>query len=107
MSEELDEKWAELNRRSLFRKLKLLATKWQVPLDGISDEMLTAAFGARNRVLHRGQYYETPKPDDADLWTHVTVIREVVARFLFRAIEYTGEYISYVGRTHEEAFPPE
>ena len=33
------------------------------------------------------------KPEDADLWTHVTVIREVVVRFLLTIIGYRGEYI--------------
>lgn len=103
--DELNEKLADLNRRSLFRKLKMLATRWHVPLDDISDEAIKAAIYARNRVVHRGLYYEERADDDPSLWTHVAIIREIVVRFLFMAIGYRGEYISYIGRAHNLRFP--
>jgi hypothetical protein len=103
---ELNEKLVELNRRSLLRKLKLLADRWNVPLDGISTESLRAAKQARDRVVHRGQYYEDAKADDDDLWTHVTVIREVTVRFLLTAIRFKGRYHSYIGGYHDAEFPP-
>ena len=103
---ELNEKLADLNRRSLMRKLEILAERWGVPLDGISKDKLRAALNARNLVVHHGQYYESKKADDEDLWAHVTVIREVVARFLFTIIGYRGDYCSYVGRPHDAKFPP-
>jgi len=65
-----------------------------------------AALNARNLVVHHGQYYESKKADDEDLWAHVTVVREVVARFLFTIIGYRGDYCSYVGRPHDAKFPP-
>jgi hypothetical protein len=82
-----------------------LATKWRVPLDGIDDTSLAAAKRARDSVVHKGQYYEGAKKTDADLWTHVTVVREVVVRILFAAIGYRGRYISYLGGYHEAVFP--
>jgi hypothetical protein len=104
---ELNEKLTELNRRSFLRKLKRLALRWNVPLDGITDEMLQAAKQARDRVLHRGQYYEDAADDDASLWTHVTVVREVAARFLLAAIGFQGRYHSYIGGYHDVQFPPQ
>jgi hypothetical protein len=103
---ELNEKLADLNRRSLLRKLELLAARWKVPLDGIDPASLKAAKQARDKVVHRGQYYEDAKETDADLWTHVTIIREVAVRFLFTAIGYEGRYISHVGGYHDAVFPP-
>jgi len=103
---ELNETLAGLNRRSMLRKLKLLAARWHVPLDGISDESLRAAKNARDRVVHRGQYYEDAAESDADLWTHVTVIREVAVRFLLTAIGFRGRYHSYIGGYHDAVFPP-
>lgn len=103
---ELNEKLTDLNRRSFLRKLKRLARRWNVPLDGITDEMLQAAKQARDRVLHRGQYYEDAADDDAGLWTHVTIIREVVARFLLAAIGFKGRYHSYIDGYHDVQFPP-
>jgi hypothetical protein len=105
-SRELNEKLADLNRRSLLRKLELLAARWKVPLDGIDPASLRAAKQARDKVVHRGQYYEDAKETDADLWTHVTIIREVAVRFLFTAIGYDGRYISHVGGYHDAVFPP-
>ncbi|WP_027533730.1 hypothetical protein [Bradyrhizobium sp. WSM3983] len=103
---ELKEKLADLNRRSLLRKLELLAARWKVPLDGIDPASLKAAKQARDKVVHRGQYYEDARETDADLWTHVTIIREVAVRFLFTAIGYEGRYISHVGGYHDAVFPP-
>jgi hypothetical protein len=103
---ELNETLAGLNRRSMLRKLKLLALRWSVPLDGISDESLRAAKNARDRVVHRGQYYEDAGESDADLWTHITVIREVAVRFLLTAIGFKGRYHSYIGGYHDAVFPP-
>jgi hypothetical protein len=103
---EVNEKLADLNRRSFLRKLLLLAERWRVPLDGISEDSLRAAKQARDRVVHRGQYYEDSKDGDADLWTHVTIVGEVVTRFLLTAIGYRGRYYSHVGGWHDAQFPP-
>jgi len=88
-------------------KLELLPRRWKVPLDGISAESLKAAKQARDKIVHRGQYYEDAKETDVDLWTHVTIVREVAVRFLFAAIGYEGRYISFVGGYHEADFPPQ
>ena len=88
-------------------KLEIRATRWSVPLGGISEAKLRAALNARNRILHRGQYYEDKIVTDDDLWVHVTVIREVVLRFLFTIIGYSGDYCSYVDRPHDTRFPPQ
>jgi hypothetical protein len=103
---ELNEKLLDLNRRSLLRKLETLRQRWNVPLNGIDDGTLKAAKQARDKVVHRGQYYEDAKESDADLWTHVTVVREVAVRFLFTAIGFKGRYISHMGGYHDAEFPP-
>jgi hypothetical protein len=105
-SVEINEKLLDLNRRSLLRKLELLARRWNVPLDGISPEGMRAAKQARDKVVHRGQYYEDAKETDADLWTHFTIVREIAVRFLFTVIGYEGRYISHVGGYHDATFPP-
>jgi hypothetical protein len=104
---ELNEKLADLNRRSLLKKLKTLAAHWSVPLDGISDETMKAAKQARDRIVHRGQYREGQEEAGEDLWHHVTVVREIVVRFIFTAIGFRGRYISHIGGHHDAAFPPQ
>src|SRR5207245_1280925 len=98
---DLGAKLADLNRRSFRWKLLTLASRWGVPLTGIPKNALRDAIDARNRVIHRGQYYENAEPNDADLWAHVTVIREIVVRFIFTIIGYRGDYYSYVGLPHD------
>jgi hypothetical protein len=103
---ELNEKLADVNRRPFLAKLDLLAKRWGVPLEDISPSSLQAAKNARDRIVHRGQYYEDAKETDADLWTHVMVVREIAARFFLTAIGYKGRYISYIGGCHDADFPP-
>ncbi len=102
--EELGEKLGDLNRRSLRHKLRLLAVRWNVPLDGISDTQISKAINARNAIVHTGHYRATE--GDPSLWDHMTVVRELVVRFLLTAISYRGQYISYTGGYHFAHFPP-
>ena len=106
VTRELNERLADLNRRAFLRKLKLLATHWGVPLDDISEASLQAAKNSRDRIVHRGQYYEDRTDDDPDLWEHVTIIREVAIRFVLTALGFKGRYESYVGGHHSAMFPP-
>lgn len=103
---ELNERLADLNRRSIFQKLKILSERWSVPLDGIPDDKIRAAKQARDLIVHRGHYYEEEKEKKENLWEHVTVVREIVVRFLLTAIGYKGTYFSYFGGYHEAQFPP-
>jgi hypothetical protein len=102
--EELGEKLLDLNRRALRRKVHLLATRWKVPLDGITDDQISQAIKARNVIVHAGHYPATD--DDADLWHHMTIVRELVVRFLLTAIGYHGQYVSHVGGYRLTNFPP-
>lgn len=102
--EELGEKLLDLNRRPLRRKLYLLATRWNVPLDGISDAQIAQAIKARNAIVHSGHH---PTAENGpDLWDHMTIVRELVVRFLLTAIGYRGQYLSHVGGYHFAHFPP-
>jgi hypothetical protein len=103
---DLNAKLNDLNRRSFLRKLETLQRRWNVPLDGIASAAIAAAKRARDKVVHRGQYYEDASDTDADLWTHVMVVREVAVRFLFTAVGYQGRYISHMGGYHDASFPP-
>ena len=103
---DLNEKLLDLNRRTILRKVEILAKRWSVPLDDISDKKIQEAKSARDYSVHRGHYYEEGKENTA-LWEHVTVMREIVIRFLLTIIGYKGRYISYLGGYHEAKFPPQ
>lgn len=103
---DLNEKLEDLNRRSFRKKLLLLTARWSVPLDGISDDMIKAAISARNLVVHRGQYYATGTTQPR-LWDHISLVREIVTRFLLASIGYQGRYMSYIEKCHFTQFPPE
>jgi len=103
---ELNEKLAELNRRSLMRKMAILAQRWSVQLEEIGIGRIQAAKQARDRIVHCVYFYEADPPRTSDdLWEHVTVTREIIVRFLLAAIGYRGKYISYVGGYHDSDFP--
>lgn len=103
---ELNERLADLNRRSIFQKIMILAERWSVPLDGIGEEKIKKVISARNDVVHQGSYDKNKKGGD-DLWGHTTVAREIVVRFLLVAIGYRGSYYSYIGGWHAAQFPPQ
>jgi hypothetical protein len=100
---DINERLADLNRRSILKNVDTLAERWSVPLEGISKEQIQAAKNARDLIVHRGHY---DKEDRADLWKHAMVVREIVIRFLFTAIGYQGKYISHLGGYHDAWFPP-
>lgn len=106
MRADLYERLNDLNRRSIFDKIKLLATRWAVPLNGIEDHQIMSAKKARDLIVHRGHYYEITQNDSQALWDHVTIVREVFVRFFLTAISYQGQYHTYVGGYHQLAFPP-
>ena len=102
--EELGEKLLDLNRRPLRRKLYLLAARWNVPFDGISDTQISHTIKVRNAIVHSGHH---PSVEEGpDLWDHMTIARELVVRFLLTAIGYRGQYLSHVGGYHFADFPP-
>jgi hypothetical protein len=101
---ELNEKLGDLNRRSLYRKVVILARRWGVTFDEIEPDQIRGALRARNSVVHRGQYYDDGVRDNEELvalWDHAMVVREMVVRLLLTAIGYRGQYISYIGGFHQ------
>ena len=96
----------DLNRRSILDKIAILASRWSVPLDGLSEQKVKGAKRARDLIVHCGHYYKNGKGSDIDLWEHVTCIRELFVRFVLTAIAYEGQYISHVGGYHHATFPP-
>lgn len=100
---ELDERLGDLNRRSIINKMMILVSRWSVPLEGITESEIKAAKKARDHIVHTGRYQSDK---GGELWDHVMVIRELVVRFIFTAIGYKGQYISFVGGMNHTSFPP-
>lgn len=98
------DKLVELKRPPFRRKLYKFLEKLDVPLEDIGCANIDAAISARNDIVHEGIYYKdgATRPE---LWGHVTAIREIVCRILFRVIGFSGEYISYYGGYHFASFP--
>lgn len=86
------DKLEDINRRPLKDKIHILAKRWGVPMDEISDDALGAAKRARDHVVHRGQYL--PKDPNEDMMAHVRLARELVVRFILAALEFEGAYAS-------------
>lgn len=99
---EINERFVELKRHTLLRKLKTLTARWQVSLEGLEDGAVTAAKKARDSVVHRGHYSST---DKHDLEHHRLIVRELVARIILTAIGFQGNYCTYLGGYQRRAFP--
>jgi hypothetical protein len=105
LADEMAAKLAELQRRSLRRKLDILLERWSVPMEGITKAMIRSAFNARNEIIHEGRYYVEGETRP-ELWDHYCVIREIATRLIFSAIGFRGRYISHLGGYHQTSFPP-
>lgn len=92
---DLNERLADLNRRPLLYKIKLLATRWGVDLSDIPEQRITEAKSARDHVVHRG-HYESKLTTAEDLHDHILTVREIVVRFVLTALDFHGSYISYL-----------
>jgi hypothetical protein len=104
---QLYEKVGEFERRSFKRKLDALLAKLAVPTEDLEGRIF-AAIDARNLVVHQGVYGEAEDEEEGnmDLWGHMTVIRELITRIVFRTVGYGGAYLTHVGGSHDAVFPP-
>jgi regulator of replication initiation timing len=96
------ENLANLNRRSLRQKLDILASRWSISLEDIGETRIREMIKARNLIVHEGHYNIE---NNNRLWEHAMVARELVIRFIFRAIGFEGNYISHLGHYHSAFFP--
>ena len=99
------DKLEDLNRRPLKDKILLLALRWDVPMDGVSQEALAAAKRALDYILHRGRY-EPPEGSESDLIDHARLARELVVRFVLAALEFEGTYASPLTGERARLFRP-
>ncbi|MBF0333204.1 MAG: hypothetical protein HQL40_06075 [Alphaproteobacteria bacterium] len=102
--EQYNERISDVNRISMKKKISRLSVKWGIYLGDISA-LIDSTIRSRNDIIHKGTYLYG-SDDDEELWRHVTVARELVARFVLTAIGYRGRYISWVGGHHDADFPP-
>jgi len=98
--DEIERKLADLNRRSLSRKLDVLVKRWGVPLEDIGWKRVRDAVQARNRVVHTGDHR------DASLWPQVAVMRELMVRVILTALRFEGRYVTYFDGARHTSFPP-
>ena len=98
-----DETLLDLNRCSLRKKLDILANRWSIQLEDIGETRIKEMIKARNSIIHEGHYNIE---HDKNLWEHAMVARELVIRFIFRALGFQGSYISHFGNYHQAHFSP-
>lgn len=101
-------KLQEVNRVALREKIERLARRWNVNISDLPADGLSNAINARNAIVHRGHYYEDGPipPESRDLWDHVRLVREIITRLLFAALDYHGKYFSHLNGPHDAVFPP-
>ena len=60
---------------------------------------------ARNRIVHRGVYYEPEENNQKELFYHVVLLNEIVTRVLLTLLRFRGHYECYLGGHHRRSFP--
>jgi hypothetical protein len=105
----LSAKMMDLNRKPIFEKTQILINRWGVPMAGLSLDDFGDAISARNRIIHRGHYYddETARSQTRNLWDYVLTVRELVARMILTTLGYRGSYLSFLKGQTSGIFPPE
>lgn len=101
---EMNQKFGDLNRKTLLEKLHILCEKWNVPINDIETIQRTAAKQARDHIIHQGKYQSAIS--GKDVWDHLQLVREITVRMIFTVIGYKGRYISMLGGHHWADFPP-
>lgn len=99
----IQDKFGDLNRRSLKQKIDLLATRWGVDLGDIDAKDIATAKRARDHIVHRGHFHPGGEVD-ANLMDHVRLTRELVVRSILAGLGFEGIYNSHVGGVHARLF---
>jgi hypothetical protein len=103
---DLNERLADLNRRSFMDKLQRLADRWGVRIDDLGYNAIQEAKRARDHVVHTGHHGTADSDADSlRTWRHAMVIREIAVRLIFATLGYSGSYTSYVGGYHQSTYP--
>lgn len=105
--DEVEAKFTEFRRRPFHKKLVALFEEMDVPTWDLGDEVIKKAINGRNSVIHTGRYKGGNDPaTEPGLWAHVTIIREIVSRIVFKLVGFTGKYTTFVGGCRDAEFPP-
>lgn len=99
---DINDKLNDINRRTLKQKIDILAGRWGMSLEGLSEDQIKGAKKARDHVVHRG-HYESARGGD-ELFGHLLVARELVVRFILTALRFEGSYRSYLGGIGDREF---
>lgn len=96
----------ELNRQSFADKLQRYFDARGVTLGDLDAEGIKALINARNHVVHRGVYYDPTQAQQARLWDHLLLAREMVTRALLGELGFVGNYFSPLyGSNQQLRFP--
>ncbi len=101
----LKERLPELNRPSFADKLTRYLAERGIPIDDLPEDGIRKMIRARNAIVHRGTYYDKSATNQADIWEHIHLARELVARILLDVLGFTGNYFSYLHGHRQLSFP--
>lgn len=97
------DKIIELNRYSFKENMQAMLKDYEVPLDGIEQEIYELV-GVRNKIVHRGLY--VPERENQSVNDHLAVLRELLKRIFLTLLKYRGQYQSFLNGPDWIDFPP-
>lgn len=104
LPEAVIKKVPELNRDSFIDKVQRYVDEHGIVTADFPNGGLDPVIKARNAVVHTGIYFKDT-PGQIDLWDHILVARELVTRILLDALEFEGNYFSYLHGDQQLRFP--
>jgi hypothetical protein len=104
--QEMINKVPELNRIPFAAKLQSYLQARGVAVSDLKPDAIEAMIRARNFVVHRGIYFDPDAADQADIWDHMLLARELVTRACLAELRFVGNYFSRLyGVNQQLRFP--
>jgi len=102
--DEMLQKVAELNRKSLSERVLALVDAEDIPAHDFPDQWLAEIIKQRNHIVHRGVSSNTDG-DEPDVLDHAIWARELVTRVILKRIGFEGGYRSWLHSDEMLRFP--
>lgn len=97
-------KVAELNRRSLAEKVETLLAERRIEANDMPEDWLDIAIKQRNHIVHRG-FARRVADENEDVLDHTVWVREIVTRIILQQLGFEGGYRSWLHRDRQWHFP--
>jgi len=98
-------KLTNIGAPTLAAKITAMLDEWKVPTGYLPPKAIKTVVDVRNKIVHSGIYYGKNQKTDVKLWTHITVLYEMLTRIVLTLLNYSGPYYCHIDGYHVRMFP--